>query len=352
MSNSLNNFNSEYYKQKYLKYKSKYLSQKELIAGDPVLKYGNKSCPEKFGFYGKFKRGIKYYLEKYNCEYDDLVKKLDAKELETLKTDDIGSVDDIKILKRRKFPLLFFLNKNVNVYKLLEGGFNYEDFSKELDEKKILEKFKSKSVNINLLYERHFSINQIVQIFTSYISLQDFLKGALSESNSYMNTNPITYRMLKDAGFSPIELHARKNIQDTTLYKLIINYLNKIQKGKIGQYHNEHEETWKIFNLKSGEWTVTLFKKLISIADFKYLFERKKRVADKPGWFLDQFSFTKKELDKINGIEKLEEEDYKVSLKNIGTATELKRIDYNAVELKAAGFTVEELKAAGFTVEE
>ena len=50
--NSLNNFHSEYYKQKYLKYKFKYLTQKELIgAAGTALKFGTKQCPEKFLVY-------------------------------------------------------------------------------------------------------------------------------------------------------------------------------------------------------------------------------------------------------------------------------------------------------------
>ena len=342
------------YQTKYLKYKFKYLTQKELIgAAGPTLKFGTEQCPENFFNLFGVQRGIKYYLETYNCKYDDLVKKLDKQKLDKQTLDFtqlIFSVDDINNLIKREFPLLFFLDKKENIENLFNAGFNYNNLIKSgLDEKTILEKFKHFTFGIRFLYHFQFSIKQILEQATYYTLLNEFLNDMNSRPSEWMKKNPIRYKMLKEAGFSPIELYVDRFMKDSNKYKLIIKYLDTMHKGRgqIGQFHSENENTSKIFNFRNNTWDFETLKKLISISYFKVLFS-----VVNYSWNMGQFHFTQEEENKIKGLVELEEKDYKVSLKNIGTAADFKQLDYNAVELKDAGFTLLELKDAGFSSEE
>lgn len=219
-----------------------------------------------------------------------------------------------------------------------------------------MEKFKPFTFDIRFLYDFQFSIKQILQQATYYTLLDKFLYDMNFQPSEYMQQNPITYKMLKDAGFSPIELYAYLFMKGSNKYKLIIKYLETMHKGEghIGQFHSENDNTLKIFNLRNNTWNTETLKKLISISYFKVLFKdwQNERVVEQLPWRMVMFNFTKEEENKIKGLVKLEEKDYKVSLKNIGTATDFKQLGYNAVELKDAGFTLLELKDAGFSSEE
>jgi hypothetical protein len=114
--------NSEYYKQKYLKYKFKYLK----LQKGGVIKLGTEECPKKIGFLDSRKTALKL-MEEYNCRYEDL-RKLDIKKIKDIQTKDIDDVEIIKKLKSIGFPFDFFYDRKVDSKKLLKAGFPLKNF--------------------------------------------------------------------------------------------------------------------------------------------------------------------------------------------------------------------------------
>ena len=121
-----NDNNSEYYKQKYLKYKFKYLEQKKLIGG---LNLGINKCPENLGVFDSRKTALKL-MQEYNCRYEDL-RKLDIKKIESIQINDIDDVEIIKKLKSIGFPFDFFYDRKVDSKKLLKAGFPLKNFKEK-----------------------------------------------------------------------------------------------------------------------------------------------------------------------------------------------------------------------------
>jgi len=118
--------NSEYYKQKYLKYKFKYLEQKKLIGG---LNLGTKKCPKKLSFFDSRETALKL-IELYNCTYEDL-KKLNEQKIKDIQKNDIDDVETIKKLKSIGFPFDFFYDRKVDSKKLLKAGFPLKNFKEK-----------------------------------------------------------------------------------------------------------------------------------------------------------------------------------------------------------------------------
>jgi hypothetical protein len=122
--NSVNN--SEYYKQKYLKYKFKYLEQKKLVGG---FNLGNEACPKNLGVLDSRKTALKL-METYNCTYEALKQKTEQK-IKDIQKKDIDDVEIIKKLKSRGFPFDFFYDRKIDSKKLLDAGFSLKDFKEK-----------------------------------------------------------------------------------------------------------------------------------------------------------------------------------------------------------------------------
>ncbi len=97
--------NSEYYKQKYLKYKFKYLEQKKLVGG--VLK----PCPNEFGIFER--QSIIRLLNKYDCNYNYFNGTTYDNYLFNINTKELEDINNIKLLKQKDFPLNFFCKDEI-----------------------------------------------------------------------------------------------------------------------------------------------------------------------------------------------------------------------------------------------
>lgn len=115
--------NSEYYKQKYLKYKFKYLEQKKLIGGLPD------PCPQRLGLFD-FRKTALELIQKYNCTYENL-KTLNDQKIKAIQKKDIDDVEIIKKLKSIGFRFDFFYDRKVDSKKLLQAGFPLKNFKEK-----------------------------------------------------------------------------------------------------------------------------------------------------------------------------------------------------------------------------
>ena len=277
--------NSEYYKQKYLKYKFKYLEQKKLIGG---LNLGTKKCPEKLDFFDSRKTALKL-IQDYKCTYEDL-KKLNEQKIEDIQKKDIDNVEIIKKLKSIGFPFDFFYDK-FDSKKLLQAGFPLKNF--------------------------------------------------------------------KEKGLTILELYAL--LKDDEKLLSIAQKLKSLDAGRDGKDKFLLRLFWNQNNIKLT--FVTDLIRLISIKVFKDIYDDLKlqkqfgKIVSSP-WNIE-VSFTKEELDKIDGKQLLEPKDETVRLKYIGTPTDFKQMGFIPAELREEftlaelreEFTLAELKDE-FTVEE
>jgi len=58
-----------------MKYKTKYIKERGLVGGD----LGTEPCPATFGVFDFTSKSVWWYIRKYNCTYDDLIKKIPDK---------------------------------------------------------------------------------------------------------------------------------------------------------------------------------------------------------------------------------------------------------------------------------
>ena len=399
-----NDNNSEYYKQKYLKYKFKYLEQKKLIGGEP------EQCPEKFPttVLGSASKLINM-LKKFNCNYSD-IKGQKEHSLYRITKKELEETDNIKLLKKRGFPLSYFLSSYIAEIKkfsrqtLKDMGI-YDDKLDKLELEIGLLKTLSLLENIDMTDEEFIELFRKSGKIMDYViqPLEDFLNSSINrymrgtESNrqplfhalkNMKRTESFTSREFKKMGFSPLILYANlksnKKLVDEYYYlhhNSIIIYLLKNffpeDAQQVPAFNEDLKKLISIANLNKFYQNIMKMKtKMLvekSIADKKkspvkiqdqkeqlqssdyyeflssYIGEKQKKQLQ--SWDANTFLsfYTDEEQKKIKGELPLEPKDETVRLKYIGTASEFKEIGFTLDELRGE-FTPVELTAAGFSV--
>jgi hypothetical protein len=358
--------NSEYYKQKYLKYKFKYLEQKKLIGGvDP--------CPNEFGVFDghvmTIAPSLLKMLNKYNCFYHNIyagpknisLYKISKKELEDL--------NNIKLLKSRRFPLQYFTSfeiaekKKFTKQTLESVGFNDNQIAElELEFLNRIDMTRNELIQIVKLSKKKFAIDKFGR--PEILNLIEVFKFTIQE--------------LKEIGFSPLVLYALlkndKNLLKKYFYlfhlvpfDIKIYLWNNIfpsqalrEQLKIETVQPFNQELIKLISIKTlkeflysinsriHEEAPRIIEEARQRGNFNVIKETEKNISS---WDTKKFLsfYTEEEQRKIKGEIPLEPEDETVRLKYIGTASEFKEIGFTLDELRGE-FTLDELTTAGFSV--
>jgi hypothetical protein len=403
--------NSEYYKQKYLKYKFKYLK----LQKGGVIKLGTEECPKKIGLLDKFilKRPFKdplEYLGKYDCNYNMLLGLFKYNEIKaSIKKNLSESYDEkntIKQLLMKGFPVKIFvetfrgtgfkihyfinlLTHNdileldfITVKQLILNGYKIEiETLKKLEEKK----FSVSNIDdINDIEKMNKLLNNIGYYLDEKGMLQKLTIIKLTElfplitvsrliKYGFTNRQIIDTKLFHPYQLLNIDFELRRPSDETDKFKLIVEMFldDKIENASLLQ---------SIFSIKDFKFYFDLFsyleednfnrnhtlkdnlKSKYNLQDdfFEYSSKKlreynvkKQRMERVAPWNLSlgQFSFSNDEIQKIMYEKLLEPNDETVRLKNIGTALEFKNAEFKLGEIKDE-FYVYELLAAGFTSDE
>lgn len=320
--NNINN--SEYYKQKYLKYKFKYLEQKKLIGG--VV-----PCPNKFGLFEK--QSIIELLNKYNCNYVDIILK-EQSLLYKINKEELENSENIKLLKAKEFPICFFATDEILKIKrmtqnmLMNGDYTIKDFEQ---------------CNLRSLLKLDLNRNFLIDIAKKIPKTE--------RPSAHELLNFFTIKELIEIGINPILLYAiiKKN-------SILEGHYIMLESEGIQYLLQEYmKKNYNIFD--------DVLKKIISISNLKDIFKKIEKIDSQYiPWDKSQVLsfYTLEEQEKLKGTQNLDlnGKDNIVRFRYIDTAYGFKtagftpaelKDEFTPAELRAAGFTLDELRAAGFT---